>query len=217
MSFRSLSIQNIAVIMANTKANFSNRPTLNRICQGILAESCSGHPLSWFVVCIDKWRQQINVQRHVNHHPLSLQLHPRAVGHQSSLLFSAPTAGLASGAAGLTDWEVTTRGQPHVVFIHRLTGRAETSAPPPPPLISWHAVSFLALFVKQYTKSLLLSVLKLIFSFWVDRIHFILSVTVWLNLFVGLKAEFCVFYLSFRSVIPINVSATVYLSSPFLH
>lgn len=76
------------------------------------------HPLSRVVVCIDKWLQQINVKRHVNHHPLTLQLHHGAVGHQSCFLFSAPTAGLPAGAAGLTDREVTTRGQSHVVFCH---------------------------------------------------------------------------------------------------
>lgn len=45
------------------------------------------------VVCIDKWRQQINVKRHVNHHPLTLQLHPGAAGHQSRFMlffFSLP-------------------------------------------------------------------------------------------------------------------------------
>lgn len=35
--------------------------------------------------------------------------------------FLLPTAGLAAGAAGLTDREVTTRGQPHVIFSHTYT------------------------------------------------------------------------------------------------
>lgn len=64
------------------------------------------------------------MKRHVNHHPLTLQLYPRAVGHQSHFTFSAPTAGLAAGAAGLTDREVTTRGQPHVIFSHTYTVRS---------------------------------------------------------------------------------------------
>lgn len=42
------------------------------------------------VVSIDKWREQINVKRHVNHHSLPLQLHPGAVGHQSCLLCFFP-------------------------------------------------------------------------------------------------------------------------------
>lgn len=48
------------------------------------------------IVCIDKWRQQINVKRRVNHHPLTLQLHPGAVGHQSHLSPLLPPPQLAS-------------------------------------------------------------------------------------------------------------------------
>lgn len=34
----------------------------------------SSHPLFCVVVCIDRWEQQLNAKRHVNHHPLTLQL-----------------------------------------------------------------------------------------------------------------------------------------------
>lgn len=49
----------------------------------------SGRPLSRAVVCIDKWRQQINVKRHVNHHPLTLRLHPglSGINHRFYFLF----------------------------------------------------------------------------------------------------------------------------------
>lgn len=69
------------------------------------------------VVSIDKWREQINVKRHVNHRSLTLQLHPGAVVHQSCLLcfFFAPTAGLPAGAARLSGREVISRGQPYVI------------------------------------------------------------------------------------------------------
>ena len=50
---------------------------------------------------------------------------PGRSGHQSRLLFSASTAGLPAGAAGLSDREVTTRGQPHVIFSHINTGAEE--------------------------------------------------------------------------------------------
>ena len=123
MALRSLSNWNPTVFMPNSKVQIQS-------CKIEFVSSyrwspffCSqlwhsSHLLSCVVVCIDKWRQWINVKRHVNHHPLTLQLHPGAVGHHSRLLFSAPTAGLPAGAAGLTDREVTTRGQPHVIFSH---------------------------------------------------------------------------------------------------
>lgn len=50
---------------------------------------------------------------------------PGRSGHQSRLLFSASTAGLPAGAAGLSDREVTTRGQPHVIFSNINTGEEE--------------------------------------------------------------------------------------------
>lgn len=86
------------------------------------------------VVCIDKWRLQINVKRHVNHHPLTLQLHPEAAGHQSRFMLffllslslaSNSTARLPAGAAWLVGGEVATRGQPHVSISHTQTRREE--------------------------------------------------------------------------------------------
>ncbi len=79
---------------------------------------------------------------------------PGDVGHQSCLLLSASTAGLPARAAGLSDREVTTRGQPHAALSHSQThrrgrgggggGGEELLSREEGAFISWLAVSFLS-------------------------------------------------------------------------
>lgn len=87
---------------------------------------------------------------------------PGLSGIDHAFYFSAPTAGLPAGAAGLTDREVTTRGQPQVIFSHTLTQEEEKSFHPGrrESLADLLCHSFLFVVFIHYTYSILISVLK---------------------------------------------------------
>lgn len=92
-------------------------------------------------VCVDEAGQQINVKRHVNHHPLTPSITPPGCWPSiTRFIFLPPPAGLPAGAARLPGREVTARGRPNVI-----TGTAEAS-------FSCCIHSFIQSFIQPFTK-----------------------------------------------------------------
>lgn len=85
----SLSFLNSTVFTLNRKIQIQSWNLISSATSSFFCPWLGGHPLSWIIVCIDKWRQQSNIKRHVNHHPLGLQLHPRAGASVTFSIFSS--------------------------------------------------------------------------------------------------------------------------------